>query len=109
NVHQQILLARRGGIGVGVVGGDLFVDRADLGLDGGGVLALALEDADLLGDLLALGLEALLFGLGAAAGFVAGEDVVDEGPVVAPAGLEARADGVGVFADLADVEHGAAS
>ena len=52
--------------------------RADFGFDGGGILALGLEHADLLGNGFARALELLFVGLGLAARLVAGEHVVDQ-------------------------------
>jgi hypothetical protein len=70
---------------------------------------LALSMADLFGDGFAGILELLFVGLELAAGFVAGEHVVNELPVIATPVFEAFLDGGGVFADDADIEHGAAT
>ena len=109
DVEQEVALLGGGILGLHIQGGDLLVDAAHLGLDGGSVLALGLEHADLLGNRFALVLQLLLVGLGVATGFIAGEHGVHEFPMVAATELEAVGDGGGVFADDADVEHGAAT
>jgi len=77
----------------GVEGGNFFADGLHLGLDGGGVLAVLLEDADLLGDGVALGLEVVDLGDGGAAAGVGGEEGVEIDGRAAV--LEAFADGAG--------------
>ncbi len=85
DVEQQAVLLGGGILGAHVQRGDPLVDGADLGLDGGGVLALGLEHADLFGNGFPLVLELLFVGLGLAARLVAGEHGGDEFPVVAAA------------------------
>ena len=105
-MEEEVGLALGGGFGLGVQAGDLVVDAADFGFDRRGVLALRFEDADLLRGGFALVLELLFGGFRGAAGFIAGESLVDEFPMVAAAEFEAFADGVWVLADGADIEHG---
>jgi hypothetical protein len=69
-------------------------------------LSLRFEFPDLLAQGIAAGLELLSFGFAAAAGFVAGDDFVDQFPNFAAAVAEAILDGFRVFAKGADVEHG---
>src|SRR5690606_6309955 len=58
------------------------------------------------GKAVALALEPLLLRLSGTAALVAGENLLHEPPGFAPPGLEAGSDSFGVFAELADVEHG---
>ena len=109
DVEQQFVLADGRGFRLGVEGGDLLVDAADFGFDGGSVLALGLELADVFGNRFPGILELLFVGLQLAACFVTGEHVVNKLPMIAAAVFEAILDEGGVFADDADIEHGAAT
>ena len=109
NVHQQ----------GGELGGILFrqavqlpdavPDFAHARFNGGGVLPLLLEHADLLGGGIALGLQGLLFRLGIAARFIARQNVINKLPRVSAAGLQTRFHFFRIFSYYTDVEHNAHS
>ena len=68
--------------------------------------SLRAQGTDLLGGLFARGLQLLFPGLGLAAFFVAAQDLVDQIRRTVVAGGQALPDGIGIFADGADVDHG---
>ena len=88
DVEEEVALLCGGVFGEGIELGDFLVDGADFCLDVGGVFAFGFELADLLGGAFALCLKFLLCGFRGAAGVIAGEDFVDEFPVIAAASLE---------------------
>lgn len=84
-------------------------DFAHARFNGGGVLPLLLEHADLLGGGIALGLQGLLFRLGIAARFIARQNVINKLPRVSAAGLQTRFHFFRIFSYYTDVEHNAHS
>ncbi len=107
DLEEEAGLAGLGRVGFLADGLDALADATDGGLELGAVLALLLHRPDLLREAVPLALEGLLLGLAGAAAFVARENLVDKAPGLPVAVLEAGLDSFGVFAELADVEHGA--
>ena len=108
DVEQQLRLAGGIVLGFGVELGDLVIDAAHLRFDRGSVLTLALEHADLFGNRFARILELLLGSLRRTARLVTGKHVINELPEISTPGFKAFLNGGRVFADDADIEHGAA-
>ena len=103
--QHQLTLLGIGGFGFLADFVDASPNAAHLGLDGAGVLAFLLGDADVFAGAVAIVLQRLLFGLGAAALLVDGEDFIHGRRVVRAALVEALLHGVGAVADDFDVEH----
>ncbi len=78
DVEQQLVLPRLGSRPLMVKVPDAIPELLHLSLDPGTVFAPRSKGADLPRGLLALRLKLLLLGLGPAAGFVAGENLVDQ-------------------------------
>lgn len=105
DAEKQIALLHIAGVGFAADFIDAAADAAHLGLDGAGVLAVFLGDADLLADAVAVALQLLALGFGAAALGVDFEHLIDEGSMVAATVGEALFHRFGIFAQQSDIEH----
>ena len=105
-MKEELTLACIGLGGLLIEPGNVIAEGADLGLEGGGVLAFAAKRADLFGHAFAVGVDFLQLGFERPAEGVGIENRVDEGRGIAAAGGEAFFDEIGFFSNETDIEHG---